>query len=88
MSRTLVRNRLCISDEDFVVAYCKAPHLKALVTQLGVPEHTVRNRIQALRRKKVRLPDKPRSPRELSYDSETVDRLNQLVAQHSSGPAQ
>lgn len=85
MSRTLVRNRLCISDDDFVIAYCKAPHVAALIQQLNVPAHTVRNRIIAMRKKGVELPAKPRAPRtQAPVNPAEIERLNKLIQEHQA----
>ena len=86
MSRTLVRNRLSISDDEFIELYCKAPHVQALVQQLNVPVHTVRNRIISMRKQGVALPSKPRAPRESTkVNPEEVARLNRLVQELTKG---
>ncbi len=88
MRQPIVKNRLSISDDDFIAAYCQAPNFRDLVRQLGVPSHTVRNRIQSMRKKGVELPDKPRAPRQVhTADPQEIQRLNALVKSFA-GPVQ
>lgn len=88
MRQPIVKDRLSISDEDFIVKYCQAPNFRDLVKQLDVPAHTVRNRIQALRKKGIELPNKPRAPRPArEVNPQEIQRLNDLVRSFA-GPAQ
>lgn len=52
-----------INDADFCTAYALAPSIPALALALGVPQHTVRNKIANLAAKDIKFPRKPRAPR-------------------------
>lgn len=69
-----------IKDEDFCAAYAQAASIPALALALGVPQHTVRNKIANLTTKGIQFPRKARAPKQPKVlSAEEKSRLQALA---------